>query len=61
MKDTIGKTKQELETAIKSLRVEIAKLSVERSTTQPKNTNVISNKKRQLAVLLTAFQQKKDK
>lgn len=61
MKETAGKTEQELVTSIQSLRLEIAKMNIERSTTQPKNTNVISNKKRQLAVLLTVLRQKRDK
>ncbi len=61
MKETTGKTEQELVSSIQALRLEIAKLNVERSTTQPKNTNIISNKKRQLAVLLTVLGQKRDK
>ena len=61
MKETTGKTEQELVTSVQALRLEIAKMNVERSTTQPKNTNTISNKKRQLAVLLTVLRQKRDK
>jgi len=61
MKETTGKTEQELTTLIQALRLEIAKMNIERSTTQPKNTNSISNKKRQLAVLLTVLRQKRDK
>ncbi len=61
MKEISGKTEQELVASIQALRIEIAKLNVERSTTQPKNTNTISNKKRQLAVLLTVLGQKRNK
>lgn len=58
-KESNEKTKEELEKSISSIRAEIAKLQVEMGITQQKNTNAISNKKKQLAVLLTVLRQKK--
>lgn len=59
MQDMTKKTKEELNKAIADMRIEIAKLVVESSVSQQKNSNVIPNKRKQLAVLLTALQQKK--
>ncbi len=59
MKEVSQKTAEELRKDILALQMEIAKLNVEMSVAPQKNTNVISNKKKQLAVLLTALQQKK--
>lgn len=59
MKEVGQKTKEELNKDIAAVRLEIAKLNVEVTVAPQKNSNVISNKKKQLAVLLTALQQKK--
>jgi len=59
MKEVSQKTAQELEKSIADLRLELAKLAVESSVTQQKNTNTVPNKRKQLAVLLTALGQKK--
>lgn len=59
MKEVSQKTVQELEKAIADVRLELAKLVVESSVSQQKNTNTVSNKRKQLAVLLTALAQKK--
>ncbi|MCX6733145.1 MAG: 50S ribosomal protein L29 [Candidatus Roizmanbacteria bacterium] len=59
MKEMSQKTVQELEKAIADLRLELAKLVVEASVSQQKNTNTVPNKRKQLAVLLTALAQKK--
>ena len=59
MKEASQKTVQELEKAVVDLRLELAKLTVESSVSQQKNTNTVPNKRKQLAVLLTALRQKK--
>ncbi|MFZ2206268.1 MAG: 50S ribosomal protein L29 [Microgenomates group bacterium] len=59
MKEVSQKTAEELKKDIAALKLEIAKLNVEMSVAPQKNTNSIPNKKKQLAVLLTALQQKK--
>ena len=59
MKEVSKKTTQELEKSIAELHLELEKLAVESSVSQQKNTNTIPNKKKQLAVLLTALRQKK--
>lgn len=59
MKETNKKTVEVIVKAIADIRIEIAKLVVESSVSQQKNTNVIPNKRKQLAILLTALQQKK--
>ena len=59
MKEMSQKTVQELEKAIADARLELAKLVVESSVSQQKNTNTVPNKRKQLAVLLTALRQKK--
>jgi len=59
MKEASQKTAEELKKEIAALKIEMAKLNVEISVAPQKNSNVISNKKKQLAVLLTALQQKK--
>ncbi|MFH0773177.1 MAG: 50S ribosomal protein L29 [bacterium] len=58
MKEVSKKTVQELKKSIVDLRLELAKLAVESSVSQQKNTNVVPNKRKQLAVLLTALRQK---
>jgi len=60
MKEASAKTETELVAAVGGLRSELAKMQVERSTSQQKNTNIISNKKKQLAVFLTALRSKKN-
>ena len=59
MKEISNKTVQELEKSIVETRLEIAKLVVESSVSQQKNSNTLPNKRKQLAVLLTALAQKK--
>lgn len=59
MKEVSQKTVEELNKDIAAARLELAKLNVEMTVSPQKNSNVISNKKKQLAVLLTALQQKK--
>lgn len=59
MKEASQKTVQELEKSVVYLRLELAKLTVESSVSQQKNTNTVPNKRKQLAVLLTALRQKK--
>lgn len=59
MKEVSQKTVQELEKSVVNLRLEIAKLAVGASVSPQKNTNITANKRKQLAVLLTALQQKK--
>ena len=59
IKEISNKTVQEIEKSIVETRLEIAKLVVESSVSQQKNTNTLPNKRKQLAVLLTALAQKK--
>ena len=59
MKEVTQKTVQELEKMISDLRMELAKLVVESSVSQQKNSNTVPNKRKQLAILLTALRQKK--
>lgn len=59
MKEMSQKTVQELEKSVADLRLELAKLTVEASVSPQKNTNMVPNKRKQLAVLLTALRQKK--
>jgi len=59
-KEATSKTVQELEKSIADLRFELAKLTVESSVSQQKNTNTMPNKRKQLAILLTVLRQKKD-
>jgi len=59
MKEMSQKSVQELEKSVADLRLELAKLTVEASVSQQKNTNIVANKRKQLAVLLTALRQKK--
>lgn len=59
MKEMSQKSAPELTKMISDLRLEIAKLVVESSVSQQKNTNTVPNKRKQLAVLLTALAQKK--
>jgi len=59
MKEISNKTVVELEKMIADTQLDIAKLVVESSVSQQKNTNTIPNKRKQLAVLLTVLRQKK--
>ena len=61
MKDANQKTVPELTKSVVDLRLELAKLTVEQSVSQQKNTNMVPNKRKQLAVLLTVLRQKKVK
>ena len=47
MKEVNNKTVQELEKSIADIRLEIAKLVVESSVSQQKNTHTIPNKRKQ--------------
>lgn len=58
-KECNEKTIEELEKSIRTIRTEISKLEVEMGVSQQKNTNLVQNKKKQLAVLLTVHRQKK--
>jgi ribosomal protein L29 len=59
MKEVTQKTAQEIEKMISDLRLELAKLVVESTVSQQKNSNTVPNKRKQLAILLTALRQKK--
>jgi len=58
-KEISNKTVAELEKMIADIQLDIAKLVVESSVSQQKNTNTVPNKRKQLAVLLTVLRQKK--
>lgn len=57
-KEYKSKTYDELKKEIGKLREEIAKESMEFKVTLPKNTNLVFQKKKKLAVLLTLQKQK---
>lgn len=59
-KDLQEKTIIELEKEAQTLRQEIGKLSIERKVRPEKDTNLIFKKKKQLAVMLTLIQEKRD-
>lgn len=54
------KTLKELEKDNASLREEIAKLQLSFKGNPPKDTNLLMKKRKQLAVLLTVFSEKKE-
>lgn len=54
------KTNKELVKEMISLREEIAKLQLSFKSNPPKDTNIITKKKKQLAVLLTVLSGKKE-
>jgi len=54
-----GKDIKELEKEALSLREEIARISIDVKVNKPKNTNEITQKKKQLAVALTIISTKK--
>jgi len=58
LEDYKTKSKEELEKEINKLREEIAKDSIEFTVTLPKNPNLVFQKKKKLAVLLTLQKQK---
>lgn len=55
-----GKTGYELEKEIGLLREEIAKLTMSFKSNPPKDTNGLTKKRKQLAVLLTILSEKKE-
>lgn len=59
-KDLRIKTAKELTLRENALRQEIGKLTVEFKTNPPKNTNQLFRKRKELAVVLTILQEKKD-
>ena len=56
----IGKTSKELEKEVGLLREEIAKLVMSFKSNPPKDTNGLTKKRKQLAVLLTLLSEKKE-
>lgn len=54
-----GKDIKELEKEAFALREEIARISIEVKVNKPKNTNEITQKKKQLAIVLTIISAKK--
>ncbi len=56
----IGKTSKELEKEVGLLREEIAKLVMSFKSNPPKDTNSLTKKRKQLAVLLTLLSEKKE-
>jgi len=54
------KTINELEKEQENLRIDIAKLKVDWSVNKPKNTNLISIKRKKLAVLMSVLYEKKE-
>jgi len=54
------KSVKELEKEITKLREEIAKLRVESKVNQPKDTNLLFKKRKQLAQILTILTEKKE-
>ncbi len=59
-KELIGKTVNELEKQVQTLREEIAKTSLNEKVNPEKDTNVIRKKRRLLAVVLTILAQKRE-
>jgi len=55
-----GKTSKELEKEAGLLREEIAKLKMSFKSNPPKDTNGLTKKRKQLAVLLTLLSEKKE-
>ena len=60
VKDLRDKSINELMKRENALRQEIGKLTLEFKVSQPKNTNEIFRKRKELAVVLTVLQEKKD-
>jgi len=59
-KDTMNKTMKELEKEVITLRGEIMKNSMEARSNPQKDTNLVSKRKKRLAVLLTAMNQQRE-
>lgn len=59
-KDLRGKSRQELGKETIKLREEIAKLMLERKVNQAKDTNILTKKRKTLAVVLTILTEKKE-
>lgn len=59
-KELMVKTVEELVKDLRDLKAEIAKMSVEMSSGKIKNTNVIKDKKKLVARILTYLSQKKE-
>ncbi len=60
VKELRQKSPAELKKREDSLRAEIGKLSLELKVSQPKNTNAIFQKRKELAVILTISHEKKE-
>lgn len=60
VKDLREKSITELVKKENNLRQEIGKMTVELKVSQPKNTNEIFRKRKELAVVLTVLQEKKE-
>ena len=54
------KTLKELEKEEQNIRADITKAKIDWSVNKPKNTNLISNKRKRLAVLMTILYEKKE-
>lgn len=59
-KQYTDKSIQELTAEVQKMRTEIAKLLIEYKVKPQKDTNYIVKKKKELAVMLTLLQEKKD-
>lgn len=59
-KDLRAKSIEELAKRESDLRQEIGKLTLEFKVNQPKNTNQLFRKRKELAVVLTLLQEKKE-
>jgi len=60
IKELKQKTIKELEKEINNLRQEIAKLKIEMKVNPPKDTNLLTKRKKKLARLLTVLTEKKE-
>ncbi len=56
--DLRKKTKKELEKEIQTIKEEIAKLQLEMKVNPVKDTNLLTKKKKKLAILLAVFTEK---
>lgn len=60
IKDINQKSVKELEKEAQSIRVELAKGRLDWTSNSPKDTNVLSKKKKRLAQVLTVLTEKKE-
>jgi ribosomal protein L29 len=60
IKDIRKKTIKEIEKEIVNLKKDIVKSNIEWKINKPKDTNLISNKKKKLAVLMTVLYEMKE-